>query len=199
MKDILIVEDTASERQRLEKLFTAAGYSVVACTTVAEAEKTLQNESFRAAVLDIGLSDKSGSYLFNSIKSGGRVSYIVIFTGNPSVHLKQRFMEEGAADYIVKGSSQAQSEPFLNRIKEIIGGGRSSGPNGIPLVEFLNSYVDAKSRKLFLDMDNSFPACKQCKGRDYIVVFSKHPQIPPEIRGQVLCSACGSSLNPEVE
>src|SRR5437016_4051940 len=121
MKDILVVEDGRKERDRLQALFSGAGYSVVACESVGEAEKYLTQEGFRLAILDIGLSDKSGSYLFNTIKRGGRVSYIIIFTGNPSVHLKQRFIDEGAVDYIVKGSPQAKNDLLLNRITEIIG------------------------------------------------------------------------------
>jgi len=199
MKDILIVEDGLQERERLERLFSSSGYSVQACATVSDAEKCLERDSFRVAVLDIGLSDKSGSYLFNAIKRGGRVSYIIIFTGNPSVHLKRRFLEEGAVDYIVKGSSQAQNDSFLNRVREIIGTAQTTLPHGIPLADFLNNYVLETSRRLFLDMDNSFPECKGCKSRDYVVVFSGQAQVPPEIRGQVLCSVCGKIMDPQVE
>lgn len=199
MKDILIVEDGLQERERLERLFCGAGYSVQACATVSEAEKCLQTDSFRVAVLDIGLSDKSGSYLFNAIKRGGRVAYIIIFTGNPSVHLKQRFLEEGALEYVVKGSSQAQNESFLNRVKEIIGVAQNTVPNGIGLGDFLDNYVAETSRRLFLDMDNSFPECKGCHSRDYVVVFSTQTQVPPEIKGQVICSGCGRTMDPEVE
>ena len=39
MKDILIVEDGKQERERLEKLFLDGGYSVLACSSVGEAEK----------------------------------------------------------------------------------------------------------------------------------------------------------------
>ena len=92
MKDILVVEDGPQERERLERLFQNSGYSVQTCATVGEAERCLQTESYRVAILDIGLSDKSGSYLFNLLKRAGRSSYVVIFTGNPSVHLKQRFL-----------------------------------------------------------------------------------------------------------
>jgi len=115
MKDILIVEDGRQERERLEQLFSASGYSVSACESVGEAEKLLQRERYRLAILDIGLNDKSGSYLFSSLKQGDRASYVIIFTGNPSVHLKQRFLAEGAVDYIVKASLQAQNDNLLRR------------------------------------------------------------------------------------
>lgn len=199
MKDILIVEDGKAERERLQRLFKEGGYSVVACENVQEAEHSLTAELFRLAILDIGLSDKSGSYLFNTIKRGGRVPNIIIFTGNPSVHLKQRFMEEGAVDYIVKASPQAQNESFMARVKEIIGDGQPVACEGIDLESFLSRYVAASSRQLFLNMDNSVPGCKSCGSTNYQVVFSHHTQVPPEIVGQVVCAQCNKPMDPDVE
>ena len=200
MKDILIVEDGAPERARLEKLFSDVGYSVHACATVGEAERSVQAEAFRIAILDIGLSDKSGSYLFNMIRRAGRVPYIMIFTGNPSVHLKQRFLDEGAVDYIVKGSPQAQNEQLLGRVREIIGVAQSPVlvQNGIPLDQFLTHYVTEQSRALFLDSNNAYPTCGGCGESKFIVVFSHMPQVPPEVRGRVICSGCGKELDEAV-
>ena len=116
MKDILIVEDGLHERERLRKLFCEANFSVASAESVGEAEKLLSIEQFRLVILDIGLGDKSGSYLFQSIKRSGQVSFVVILTGNPSIHLKQRFLDEGAAAYIVKASAAAENEALLDRI-----------------------------------------------------------------------------------
>lgn len=199
MKDILIVEDSAKDRERLGKLFSDEGYSVVSCDTVTQAEKCLEHERFRLAMLDIGLSDKSGSYLFNTIKNTDKVAFIIIFTGNPSMHLKQRFLDEGAADYIVKASPQSQSDNLLSRVKDIIGAARPEKVVGIDLEQFLSHYVPESSRKLFLDMDNSFPQCRKCSGRQYVVTFAQKPQVPPEINGEVVCADCGTAMDPEVE
>lgn len=199
MKDILIVEDGKPERERLEKLFSSSGYSVSAFETVGEAEQCLRHEEFRLAVLDIGLADKSGSYLFSSIKRQKRVAFVVIFTGNPSVHLKQRFLEEGAVDYIVKGSPQAQNDAFVARVREIIGEAHMAQRSGIALEEFLAKYVLETSRQLFLDMQNAVPECAACGGRSYLVTFSHQAQVPPVIHGQVICAACGKQMDPEIK
>lgn len=198
MKDILIVEDGQPERERLEGVFKTAGYSVLGCASVSDAERVLQYESFRLAILDIGLSDRSGSYLFNAIKRGGKVSQILIYTGNPSVHLKQRFIDEGAADYIVKGSTTAQSENFLSRIRELIGESGTQSASGIPFGDFLSHYLTEKSSKLFLEGDNSVPECSACGGANYVVTFSHKTQVPPEIHGLVVCATCGKPLDPEL-
>jgi len=199
MKDILIVEDGRPERERLEKLFGSAGYAVSACESVGEAETNLQHEQYRLAVLDIGLGDRSGSYLFNAIKRQKNVSYIVIFTGNPSVHLKQRFLDEGAVDYIVKGSPQANNDAFLSRVREIIGDSQAQNIAGLPLDEFLARCLPEASRQLFLDLNNTFPECAKCGARTYVVTFSHQPQVPPEVTGKVVCSVCSKVMDPEIE
>lgn len=199
MKDILIVEDGSQERDRLKSVFEEAGYSVVACESVGEAETSLQHEMFRLAVLDIGLNDRSGSYLFSKLKKGGRVSYVIIFTGNPSVHLKQRFMNEGAVDFIVKGSPEAQNDQFIRRVQEVIGDPQEVSSSGIDLEVFLESYLTESSKQLFLDMDDSLPPCRGCGSRQYLVTFSHQTQVPPEVTGLVVCAACAAPMDPEVE
>lgn len=198
MKDILIVEDGAQERERLTQLFTGAGYAVRACHSVADAEAALAGEAYRLAILDIGLNDKSGSYLFGTIKRSGRVPYVVIFTGNPSVHLKQRFLSEGAVDYIVKGSAEAHGDALLGRVAEILGAAQARVVQGIDLEEFLRTQVAEESRRLFLDADNNLPECSRCRARTYVVTFARRPQIPPELVGEVVCAVCGASMDPEV-
>lgn len=198
MKDILVVEDGKQERERLQQLFSSAGYSVSACESVGAAEELLKNEEFRLAILDIGLNDKSGSLLFNNIRRARRVSFIIIFTGNPSVHLKQRFIQEGAVDYIVKGSPQAQNDSFLGRVKEIVGEPQRQSHEGMELETFLSQYVAPTSKQLFLDADNSIPECRACKSRRYVVVFNHQAQLPPAVAGLVVCAGCGKAMDPEV-
>ena len=199
MRDILNVEDGKSEREQLQRIFVDNGYSVEACENVSEAERVLRHESFRLALIDIGLSDKSGSYLFNVMKHGKNVSYIIILTGNPSVHLKQRFIDEGAIDYIVKGSLQAHKEALLQRVRDVIGDAQPDSVEALGLDEFLKRYVPATSRRLFLDMDDRCHACKSCGAREYLVSFAYQTQMPPEILGLVVCKHCATPMDPDLQ
>lgn len=199
MKDIIIVEDGVQERQRLESLFSNAGYSLTACASVGEAEQAVIADQYRLAILDIGLGDRSGSYLFGVLARNRRVAHILIFTGNPSVHLKQRFLDEGAVDYIVKASPQARDEQFLARVRELIGEAVSETSDSISLETFLSSYIPASSRPLFLTMEDKFPSCGNCGASDYTVTFSHMAQMPPELHGLVVCRNCGRPMDPEIE
>jgi len=198
--DILIVEDGESEQKRLSQLFLGAGYTVACCTRVSEAENYLREQSFRLVFLDIGLEDKSGSFLFNFIKRENKVPFVIVYTGNQSAHLKQRLIAEGAIDYIIKGSTEAQNENLLPRVVEILGAaGQSSGIEGNDLKSFLSQYVSAASRSLFYEGEgDGFPACTGCKGKSYLVSFKEQPQIPPDLKGVVICSSCGKPMDPEI-
>ncbi len=198
MRDILIVEDGLHERERLSQIFSSAGFTVSTAESAQEAEALLNFESFRLAVLDIGLGDKSGSHLFEYMKRSHRVPYVIILTGNPSTHLKQRFLDEGAVAYIVKASSAASNEALLDLVRSLLGAGSTASPAGIPLVEFLKLYVSPASRELFLDRDQQAPPCKHCGANDFIVTFHHRTQLPPVVEGKVVCAQCLKDFDPEV-
>lgn len=198
MADILIVEDGLHERERLEKLFRSASFSVSTAESVQEAETLLQMNEFRLVVLDIGLGDKSGSYLFESLKRQHRVPFIIVLTGNPSIHLKQRFIDEGAAAYIVKASPQAENEALLDAVHSMLGAIEVERNLGIPLVDFLRLYLQPASRALFLDEKNSISPCVHCSGSEFRVSFSHKTQLPPTVEGKVICAQCNREMDPKV-
>ncbi len=198
MPDILVVEDNEKERERLVRMCKQAHYSVLACASAAEAENALGVHTFRLAFLDIGLSDKSGSHVFSLARRSGKIAHVIIFTGNPSVHLKQRLLAEGAADYIIKGTPQARNEELLGRIRALIGESQEDVVEGIPLDQFLLRHIPEHSRGLFLSADNALPTCSTCGAAGYTVTFAQQAQLPPEVKGLVVCANCGHPFNPEV-
>lgn len=199
MPDILVVEDNDRERNRLMQLCQSAGYTVTACGSAGEAEGVLAAYTFRLVLLDIGLSDKSGSYVFSLIRRGGSVPHVIIFTGNPSVHLKQRMLAEGAAEYLIKGTPQAHNDALLERVRALIGAPQQDAVEGIPLDQFLARYIPERSRGLFLNADNSLPTCGACGGGRYLVTFGQQAQMPPQVEGLVVCAQCGRPLDPEIK
>ena len=198
MQDILIVEDGLHERERLVKLFTGAHFQVSAAENVRDAERLLRIDEFRLVVLDIGLGDKSGSYLFELIKRSGRNPYVVVLTGNPSVHLKQRMLDEGAVAYIVKASAQAENEALLETICSLLGTAEEKQVTGISLADFLRQYVTEASRELFFDAHSQLTPCARCGSTNFIVTFAHKTQLPPIIEGKVICLHCNDEMDSEV-
>lgn len=197
--DILIVEDSVRERERLQTLFAGLGYKVQSCDSVAEAERLFEKSQVRCAIIDIGLTDRSGSVLFQSLKAAQPQCQVIIFTGNPSPYLKQRFLREGAFAYVVKGSDGANSESFQRLVSEAIGDAASLGKSESydrSLVDFLRHYIPPSGQSLFYDADGGFPPCTECGSRNYCISFGNDIQIPPTVVGKVLCGQCGAVLDP---
>jgi DNA-binding response OmpR family regulator len=198
MRDILIVEDGLHERERLQRLFTTARFSVSCAESVHEAEKLLELNQFRMAIIDIGLGDKSGSYLFEQLRRSAKVQFVIILTGNPSIHLKQRFLDQGAVAHIVKASPGAANEALLDTIRSFLGTSEAGVAEGIPLRDFLREYLGESSRELFLDENHEVPRCSHCGSTSYLVTFNHRSQIPPIIEGRVICRDCSHEMDPEV-
>jgi len=200
MADILIVEDGASERERLQRLFADAGYSVRLAEDYDSAERIISRESCRLCILDIGLSDRSGSQLLERFNSLNQRPIVIVLTGNPSVHLKQSLIDQGASDFIVKASPQAENERILENVRSRLGDPLpiSNTKSTIPLDVLLKEFVTENSAELFLDQDNSIAGCPGCGGRKIVMTFSHKLQIPPAIEGLLRCSECGAVYDPEV-
>ncbi|MCB0319825.1 MAG: response regulator [Bdellovibrionales bacterium] len=199
--DVLVVEDSLRERERLKSLFDELGYSVNSCDSVQQAEEYLRHELVKLVILDIGLTDRSGSVLFQTLRSIQPACRVIIFTGNPSPYLKQRFLKEGAVHYVVKGSEGASNEAFQRMVQDLIGDPQSSLPqveSGTNLTDFLRDYIAPNSRALFYDASGEFPPCTACGSRKYVVTFAHEIQVPPLVQGKVCCEGCGAPLDPSV-
>lgn len=198
MPDIIIIEDGVNERERLEKLFVGAGFSIGSAESAAEAERLLELNDYRLAILDIGLGDKSGLCIFDRLKRLPHPPFVVIQTGNPSIHLKQRFLDEGAAGYVVKASAASSNEALLSLVQSLLGSSQRRTAENIPLAEFLRRYLPETSKELFLDEKMRMPRCKNCGSCSYQVTFSHKPQLPPLVEGKVICTGCFTEMDLEI-
>lgn len=198
MKDILIVEDNKTERERLERLAKQEGYSVSSFDAIEPARTFLRGQRVRLAILDIGLQDGSGSALFHEVRKDDRSDYVFIYTGNPSAHLKERFAAQGASQYIVKGSEQASDKSLRQQLRELLGEPSGERGSGMPLPQFLSSFVSEESREFFLDPEGQLPSCTACGSNEFTVLFSTKVQFPPDVHGVVTCSGCGAPMQGEV-
>jgi DNA-binding response OmpR family regulator len=199
MLDVLIVEDGKLERERLHSVLGQAGFRVQAVSSVQAAEQALAEESFRLVILDIGLGDRSGSYLFSILQQRQQDCSVIIFTGNPSPHLRQRFIDEGADDFIVKGSKQASSENILARVQALLGEAVvAQQGQAMDLPDFLARFLKDQSQNAFVDQSGQFWPCAQCSGVQYEVAFQTDQQSPPDIIGKIRCKHCGTEMDPEI-
>ena len=200
MKDILIVEDGKQEQMRLLQLATDSQYTASAVGGVEQALEEIRNQRYRLVVLDLGLEDQSGLHLFRTLQELPQVPQVLVLTGNPSTHLKQRFLDEGAVGYIYKGSQAASNESLAEIFNSVLSNAVDEQVptyRELSLTEFLRDFVTPASKELFFQQGDELPKCS-CGGSDYRIIFSHRTQLPPLIEGQVCCVECGALLDVEL-
>jgi len=115
MKPILIVEDEAVMRESLRDWLTDSGYQVETAEEGEEALKTIAEQDFSLAILDLRLPGKDGIEVLREARAKRPQLKGVIITAYPSVQTAVEAMKEGAIDYLPK--------PFdLNDLEKLIRG-----------------------------------------------------------------------------
>ena len=104
---VLVLDDDPVFLGSLEEELTAAGFSPVRATTVAEAESLVLRGStrFEALLLDVGLPDGDGRDLCARLRASGLRIPVIMLTGSDSEQDVVRGLEAGAHDYVAKPSS----------------------------------------------------------------------------------------------
>jgi FixJ family two-component response regulator len=99
---VCAVDDDASVRRGLRRLFKSAGY---AAETFASAEDYLAREIFQGPiclVLDVRMPGLKGPGLQEALESRGACEQIVFLTGHGDVPTATRAMKKGAVDFLTK-------------------------------------------------------------------------------------------------
>ncbi len=102
MKPILIVEDETVMRESLREWLTDIGYDVKTAEEGEEALRTLAEQDFGMAILDLRLPGKDGLQVLREAKAQRPQLKGLIITAYPSVQTAVEALKEGAVDYLPK-------------------------------------------------------------------------------------------------
>ncbi|HVI51951.1 MAG TPA: response regulator transcription factor [Candidatus Sulfotelmatobacter sp.] len=116
MHHILIVEDEASLRIDLSDFLTAKGFSTSTAASATEARALLEQESFAAAILDIGLPDGNGFDLLGIIRHRDPNCMVLMLTASGDPDSRVKGLDEGADAYLVKKATLREVEASLRSI-----------------------------------------------------------------------------------
>jgi FixJ family two-component response regulator len=115
---VCAVDDDASVRRGLRRLFKSAGY---AAETFASAEDYLAREIFQGPiclVLDVRMPGLKGPGLQEALESRGACEQIVFLTGHGDVPTATRAMKKGAVDFLTK---PFDDEELIEAVKRALG------------------------------------------------------------------------------
>ena len=99
---VLLVEDEAITRKRLQGLLAHAGYDVVVAADGAEALFQVSHGSFDMVLADIWMPFLDGVKLLEIVQDKRVGIPVVLITGRSDAELEARCLAMGAADYVTK-------------------------------------------------------------------------------------------------
>jgi len=128
-KKALILEDTAANRMFFERLFTQAGYEIIAAETGKEALTKLADEdTLDLAVLDMEIPDITGLEMTVRLRQKYPDTCIVVATMHDERSLMQSAFNKGCDVFLVKPHG------FMDLFKRLTGDGSKALHENRPLV-----------------------------------------------------------------
>jgi len=102
MTSILIVDDEEGLQTSLVKAFTLEGYHAAGVGSAPEALRTLQQEAFDVALVDLRMPGMDGIALMERMRETTPATIVILMTAGATVESAVQALKGGASDYILK-------------------------------------------------------------------------------------------------
>lgn len=114
---ILLVEDDLELGRALQAVLLDDGFDAVWVRMACDARRLLLQNSFAAAVLDLGLPDGDGMALLHELRGNGDQLPVVLITARDALEDRLSGFAKGADDYLVKPFDMAE---LLARLRAVL-------------------------------------------------------------------------------
>ncbi len=124
MARLLVVEDSATDRDYLRDLLVKAGHVVMTAASGRDGVTLARRERPDLVFMDIVMDDVDGYHATRSLKEDpetGHIPVVVVSSKNQKAD-KMWAQLQGAKGYLVKPAS---AEAILRQVDELVGGGRA--------------------------------------------------------------------------
>ena len=145
---ILLVEDEANIRNLVSAMLESAGYQVLPAGTCATAKVLYGSHRPDLIILDLGLPDRDGRVLLESVRQESATPVIVL-SARSNEQDKVEALDMGANDYITKPFGSAE---LLARVRSALRSShRSLGSTYVPEGRFRTAdlVIDYDARRVF--------------------------------------------------
>jgi len=117
-KDLLLVDDDATIARAIQTYFEAKSFDVRLAATMAEAQIAFRSKRPDVAVIDYQLPDGDALQLLERFKAVDPDCPVIVLTGNTSIDLAVRAIQEGASHFLTKPVKLAALETVIGRALE---------------------------------------------------------------------------------
>ena len=170
MRQILLVEDSATQARAVTIPLESAGYEVVRVDRLADAVENAQHRAFDSIILDLQLPDSSGLDTYLQMQEAAHDIPIVVLTSTDDEQLALQMLRSGAQDYLIK--EEVTSDWILRSVRyamERIQAGRQQREKESVAVEIRQLELDVEEIN---DVTVIRIRCNQLMGSDVISELS---------------------------
>ena len=139
---ILVIEDEKKTAGFLKKGLTENGFVVDAAHTAKDGLMQIHEADYDLVLLDVGLPDKSGWFVFEKMRQKGNSTPVLFLTARDSVEDRVKGLELGADDYLVKPFAFSE---LLARVRVVL---RRSPIQQPKTIEIADLQIDLLKRKV---------------------------------------------------
>lgn len=140
--NLLIVEDDSVLQSLLLRLFKQQNFTIDLAINAEKAEKLASDNSYDCIVLDLGLPDKDGLKVCESLRKNGNDTPILILSAYKQVETKIAGLDLGADDYLTK---PFDNQELIARVKALIRRKQISNKNATVL-RYADLTIDLQAR-----------------------------------------------------
>ncbi len=137
---ICVVDDEETIVQLLTEYFQNLGYEVDGFTDPVQAVKSIKEKAYDLVMTDLKMPSMDGMQVVREVRSTGRDTLIIIFTGYASLDSAIQAVKEGVYDYLRKPFRLKEIEVVVNRALQKLELERSNRKLNEKL-KLLNSYM----------------------------------------------------------
>ena len=118
IKKVLVVDDSATDREYLQQICTGAGYAVITAACGIEAVAKANSERPDAVLLDVVMSDMNGFQVCRALTSNAATQHVPVVLVSSKGERTDRIWgeQQGAVGYITKPYTAAQILRQLERL-----------------------------------------------------------------------------------
>lgn len=163
---VLLVEDDLMVGEALSQALRDAAFAVDVVADGRMAIAALEDHSFDAVLLDLGLPGKSGLEVLRALRSAGNSVPVIIVTARDAVDDRIQGLDLGADDYLTKPFDMGE---LLARIRAAL---RRRGGSGVPMLSNGRLTLDPALKQVTIG-DDAYPL----SNREYQLLFClmSHP------------------------
>jgi two-component system OmpR family response regulator/two-component system response regulator QseB len=142
---LLLVEDDRMIGESLRSALRQSGYAVDWVRDGRAADATLSTERFDVVLLDLGLPQRDGMEVLQTMRARGDRTPVIVLTARDALASRVMGLDAGADDYVVK---PFELDELLARLRAVV---RRQSGRAEPLLEVGGVSLDPSARQVTLD------------------------------------------------